>query len=92
MRMLGNALKTKQTLSFMNRLNSDHEVKDITEIRIRQGQKITSCTKSIWIEKLEEDEIKLLRNNLACSIIQDNLNQGLEITAKKDDWIVKQTE
>ncbi len=47
MRILWNALKTKQTLSLINRLNKNCEVKDITEIRIRQGQQITCCTNSI---------------------------------------------
>ena len=65
MRMLWNALKTKQTLSLINRLNKNCEVKDITEIRIRQGQQITCCTNSIWTEKLDEMEIKLLKDNLA---------------------------
>jgi hypothetical protein len=88
MRMLWNTLKTKQILSLMNRLNSKHEVKDVTEIRIRQGQKITSCS-SIWTEKLEEEEIKLLKDNLACLIIQNNLNTGLEIIPNKENWVVK---
>ena len=65
MRILWNALKTKQTLSLMNRLNKNCEIKDITEIRIRQRQQITCCTNSIWAEKLEDIELKLLKNNLA---------------------------
>jgi hypothetical protein len=85
MRILWNALKTKQTLSLINRLNKSCEVKDITEIRIRQGQQITCCTNSIWAEKLEGIELKLLINNLASQIIQDNLNIGLEIIANKED-------
>ena len=36
MRILWNTLKTKQTLSLIDRLNKNCEVKDITEIRIRQ--------------------------------------------------------
>ena len=36
MRILWNVLKTKQMLSLINRLNKNCEVKDITEIRIRQ--------------------------------------------------------
>jgi ribonuclease HI len=73
----------------MNRLNNIGEVKDITEIRIRQGQLITRCTSSIWNEKLDEEEVKLLKNNLACLIIQDNLNLDLEITTNQEKWVVK---
>ena len=36
MRILWNALKTKQMLSLINRLNKNCKVKDITEIRIKQ--------------------------------------------------------
>src|SRR5437763_16538143 len=39
------------------------KVKDITEIRIRQGQQITCCTNSIWAEKLDKIEIKLLKRS-----------------------------
>ena len=53
----------------MNRLNKNCKVKDITEIRIRQGQQITCCTNGIWAEKLEDIELKLLKNNLASQII-----------------------
>ena len=91
MRMLWNALKTKQTLSLINRLNKNCEVKDITEIRIRQRQQITCCTNSIWAEKLDEMEIKLLKDNLASSIIQNNLSLGIEIMFNKEQWIVKTT-
>ena len=62
--ILWNILKTKQTLSLINRLNKNYKVKDITEIRIKQGQQITCCTNSIWAEKLEDIELKLLKNNL----------------------------
>ena len=68
-RMLWNTLKTKQTLNLMSRLNSKYVVREITEIRIRQGQKISSCTSRIWKEKLEDDELKLLKNNLASLLI-----------------------
>src|SRR5437868_13434175 len=91
MRTLWNTLKTKQTLSLINRLNKNCEVKDITEIRIRQGQQITCCTNSIWAENLGDDEKKLLKNNLASLIIQDNLNLGLEIIANKKEWVVEST-
>ena len=85
MRILWNALKTKQTLSLMNRLNKNCEVKDITEIRIRQGQQITCCTNSIQAEKLKDIELKLLKNNLVSQIIQDNLSIGLEIIVNRKD-------
>ena len=81
--------KTKQILSLINRLNKNYEVKDITEIRIRQRQQITCCTNSIWAEKLEDIELKLLKNNLASQIIQDNLSIGLKIIANKEDWVAK---
>ena len=45
--ILWNALKTKQMLSLINRLNKNYEVKDITEIRIRQRQQITYYINSI---------------------------------------------
>ena len=73
----------------MSRLNSKYVVREITEIRIRQGQKISSCTSSIWKEKLEDDELKLLKNNLASLLIQDNLRLGLEILTNKEKWITK---
>ena len=76
-------------LSVINRLNKNCEVKDITEIRIRQGQQITCCTNGIWAENLGDDEKKLLKNNLAGLIIQDNLNLGLEIIANKKEWVVE---
>jgi len=68
----------------MSRLNSKYVVREITEIRIRQGQKISSCISSIWKEKLEDDELKLLKNNLASLLIQDNLRLGLEILTNKE--------
>ena len=89
MQILWNVLKTKQMLSLINRLNKNCEVKDITEIRIRQGQQITCCTNSIWAEKLEDIELKLLKNNLTSQIIQDNLSIGLEIIANREDWVAK---
>src|SRR5207253_9091134 len=89
MQILWNTFKTKQTLSLISRLNKKCEVKDITEIRIRQGQQITCCTNSIWAEKLEDIELKLLKNNLTSQIIQDNLSIGLEIIANREDWVAK---
>ena len=75
----------KQILSLMNRLNKNYKIKVITEIRIRQRQQITCYTNSIWAEKLEDIELKLLKNNLASQIIQDNLNIELEIIANRED-------
>src|SRR5207253_3079857 len=34
-------------------------------------------------------ELKLLKNNLASQIIQDNLCIGLEIIANREDWVAK---
>ena len=75
----------KQILSLMNRLNKNYKIKVITEIRIRQRQQITCYTNSIWAEKLEDIELKLLKNNLASQIIQDNLNIELKIIANRED-------
>ena len=47
----------------MNRLNKNCKVKNITEIKIKQRQQITCYTNSIWAEKLEDIDLKLLKNN-----------------------------
>ena len=89
MRALGQTLKTKQMLSLLNRLNSKGEAKKITEIRIRQGQIIVGGTDSIWLERIGEIEKKLIRNNLACQVIQDNIQAGLEIIPREKTWAIK---
>ena len=89
MRMLWNVMKTKQTLSLINRLNSKSDIRNITELRIRQGQGLLGYASNIWTENIGEDEAKLLKNNLACLIIQENLNIGLEIIANRENWSVK---
>ena len=85
MRMLWNVMKTKQTLSLINRLNSKSDIRNIMELRIRQGQGLLGYTSNIWTENIGEDEAKLLKNNLACLIIQENLNIGLEIIANREN-------
>ena len=82
-------MKTKQILSLINRLNSKSDIRNITELRIRQGQGLLGYTSNIQTENIGEDEAKLLKNNLACLIIQENLNIGLEIIANRENWSVK---
>ena len=82
-------MKTKQILSLINRLNSKSDIRNITELRIRQRQGLLGYTSNIWTENIGEDEAKLLKNNLACLIIQENLNIGLEIIANRENWSVK---
>ena len=82
-------MKTKQKLSLINRLNSKSDIRNIMKLRIRQAQSLLGYTSNIQTENIGEDKAKLLKNNLACLIIQENLNIGLEIIANRENQSVK---